>query len=188
MYPSSQPQQSPSQKPQTLRRAILTIGIILVAIGLGLQVYRVANAPTCLTAEDYVAFYSSNPTDATFGPGTEFFSNAYRFTSDTSDVLVADSTTSPTDDAKKIADFYEKNPKKQVALTISTAYASSTLDGKSIAEKRLTAIKKILTDAGLSSELIKTSSEAYDVSDDATELDDINNVVVSFSSAESCRE
>ena len=57
-----------------------------------------------------------------------------------------------------------------------------------VAEKRVEIVKKALTDAGIATELIDTKIEAYDITDEAIEYDDIHNVTLSLKSTEACRE
>lgn len=189
MYPNDQLQIIPPQKPRTLRRIVLIVGVVLVALGVGLHVYRLLNAPTCFTASDYTEFYGSAPTDVTFEPGAEFFSGTYTFLPGTADLNAADSNASPSEDATNLAAFYKKHSGKLARFTIEAAYPSSAeITSKSVAEKRAAGIKQLLTNAGIPAEMIQTKIEAYDLTDESIEYDAVNVVTVTLASTGACRE
>ena len=188
MYPNDQYQPTPPQKRHTIRRIVLVVGVSLIALGVGLNVYGFINAPTCFTASDYVEFYGSAPEDTTFAPGSDFFSSTYQFIPNTTTLNAAEAEASPAEDANNLAAFYKKHSRKLVTFAIETAYPSSGTDGKLVAEKRVEIVKKALTDAGITTELIDTKIEAYDITDEAIEYDDIHNVTLSLKSTEACRE
>ena len=189
MYPNDQPQIIPPQKPRTLRRIVLIVGVALIALGVGLHVYRLLNAPTCFTASDYVEFYGSAPTDVTFEPGAEFFSGTYTFLPGTADLNAADSDASPSEDATNLAAFYKKHSGKLAAFTIEAAYPSSVeATSKSVAEKRAAGIKQLLNSAGIPAEMIQTKIEAYNLSDESSEYDAVDTVTLTLASTDVCRE
>ncbi len=188
MYPNNQLQTTPPQKPRTLRRIVLIIGVILIALGVGLHVYKLINAPTCFTASDYVEFYGSAPTDVTFEPGAQFFNAAYSFLPNSTTLDAAESEASPEEDVANLAAFYKKHSSKQVAFVIQAAYAAESESNKAIVEKRTENIKKMLTDAGIATDLITTKIEAYDITDEAIDYDDVDSVSLLLTSTEGCRE
>lgn len=189
MYRNNQAPIIPPQKPRTLRRILLIIGVVLIAIGVGLHVYKLVNAPTCFTADDYVEFYGASSAGTSFAPGAEFFRGSYSYTPGTTALDTSDSDATPAKDAAALATFYAKHSGKHATFIIETPYSSSSEDTtKSIAEKRASDIKQLLVNAGIPAEMIQTKSKAYNLSDETIEYDATDAVSLTLASTDSCRE
>lgn len=184
-YPASQ--QSATLRPSNtlLIGLIVFLGVALLAVGI-FAASR-PNAPTCITPDDYFAFYGEEPLESNFEPKISFFQKEYTFIANSA-AIDANESDAPSIDAQNLARFYASRTNKPMVFTLAAVYQKDSATSKALADQRLRLLADTLTKADIPADLIKSDISAY-TTDESTELPDSSNAAsLTLSSAESCTE
>lgn len=184
----------PQPPPRTKKRSFIIISsIFIIVLITGSIALAPLTAPTCLTANNYRAFYGLEPDESeSFGPGKPFFSGNYSFVPDSTIVDNAESE-GPEEDIEQLATFYKNNPRKQMTFALGAEYDFTIAGAKTIATKRTEILKTLLVKAGIAADSItiaSTPSLLGDTRDDENTdtPTTTDSVLLTLASSSSCRE
>ncbi len=188
MNPDQGYQQTTAPRPAANKLLVAAISLLAVAlVAVGIFAASRSRASTCITPQDYLAFYGEAPFESQFEPTVSFFHKEYGFLPDSATIDTGESD-SLSIDATNLARFYSDRTGKPMSFTVAAVYEKDSTAGKTIAEQRAKVVTDALIKAGIPTDLIKPAITSYTTADDSELPDASDSVSLTLAASESCTE
>lgn len=179
----SLPETGPSKAPKTSHTKIfLLVGSVIVVLFIGAVLLLLNGRQPCLTTDNLRELSGNSEIESTSSSSGNSLAYYVYFEPNSSSYDVSAEQSGPVI-IKRVAEFYQKNPKTSLELTFSSTYL--TTEDKSSAIERSATIKSSLIEAGVPENKIVVNDPAQvDQEDDSQNT---VNTTLFISSAGTCK-